>query len=265
MNISQLPRLILLATCISGTAVADVTPLELKITGTNFDIEKSLELSDIGEGKTDIQFDFKDSNGQAYSFDLRYVALPDNRSYPGNLDITVKEAEGEKLGYLFWANNGVAALKKTGVIGFVTDVKGEAMDVRLTFDKMKQGDLRVASLGDERLVQDTLISKLGFQMIRPVLLPLAEDGVRSQTYKLDDHPYAVNYTLRDIDAGNVEFQFNLSRTDGEEAHLLQRIYYHADSLETLREGMFAGKFFDSEVGTVKLVYYPTLGQTAPPE
>jgi hypothetical protein len=97
------------------------------------------------------------------------------------------------------------------------------------------------------------------------LLPLTEDGVRSQTYKLDDHPYAVNYTLEDIDAGNVEFQFNLSRTDGDDAHLLQRIYYHADSLATLRDGMFAGKYFDSEVGTIKLVYYPTKGQTTPPE
>ena len=44
---------------------------------------------------------------------------------------------------------------------------------------------------------------------------------------------------------------------------LERIYFNADSLETLREGMFAGKYFDKEAGTFKLVFYPTMGQTSP--
>ena len=39
--------------------------------------------------------------------------------------------------------------------------------------------------------------------------------------------------------------------------------YHAGSIETLREGMFTGKYFDADVGAFKLVYYPALGQTSP--
>ncbi len=63
--------------------------------------------------------------------------------------------------------------------------------------------------------------------------------------------------------GGVQFQFNLNSTRDNKEHLLERIWFNADSLETLREGMFAGKYFDAEAGTIKLVFYPAQGQTQP--
>jgi len=92
---------------IYATAAADTLPFELSITGKNFDVRESLELSGVGEGKTRIGRDFKDKFGKPFRFDLNYKALPENRSYPANLDITVSDGSGEKLGYLFFANNGV--------------------------------------------------------------------------------------------------------------------------------------------------------------
>lgn len=66
-----------------------------------------------------------------------------------------------------------------------------------------------------------------------------------------------------MDNGGVQFQFNLSSTQDNQARLLERIWFNADSLDTLREGMFAGKYFDADAGTFKLVFYPTQGQTQP--
>lgn len=253
-----------MAMLIMATATQAATvPFQLTIAGDGVDISKSLQLSDVGDGKTAINFEFKGAGEQRYSFDLNYKALPANRSYPTNLDITIKDKSGNKLGYLFWANNGVAALKKTGTFGLVVNVAGKPMDIRFDFDPGRKGALRVADLEQERFVQDTLVPKFNFQMIRPVLVPMTGEGIRSQSYALDDHPYAVNYTLKDLDDGQVQFQFNLYSTRDGKDHLLERVYYNADSLETLRGGMFAGKYFDKDAGTFKLVYYPTMGQTSP--
>jgi len=101
-------------------------------------------------------------------------------------------------------------------------------------------------------------------MIRPMLIPMVSEGVRTQAYDLDAHPFKIDYTLKDIDNGLVQFQYNLYKKEGDKSRLLERIYYNADSLETLRNGMFAGKYFDKEYGSFKLVFYPTQGQTAPP-
>lgn len=242
---------------------AETLPFQLSITGEHVAITKSLELSDVGEGKTEINFDFEDRNGEPYHFDLKYKALPDNRSYPTNLDITLKDGKGNKRGYLFFAINKVAFLKEMETFGLIIDVEGKPVDLKFTFEANKKGTLRVNSLKDERFMQDTLLSKAGFQMIRPVLLPMTAEGERSQTYKLDNHPFNVNYTLKDTESGGVQFQYNLNATDGGNVHLLERIYFHAGSLETLREGMFAGKYFHQEAGTFKLVFYPVLGQTQP--
>lgn len=247
----------------SVSASAAEAPFELTISGGKFDIKKNLTLGDIGEGNNAINFHFDNIDGERYNFDLQYKPLPENRSYPTNLDVTIKDKEDNKLGYLFWANNGVEALQKIGVFGIIIDIEGDPVDFRFSFDSDRQGTLRVSDLGEERFVQDTLIPKFGFQMIRPVLLPDTSDGLRSQTYALDDHPYAVNYTMKDIPNGQVEFQYNFYRTDNDKEHLLERVYYHADSLQTLRDGMFAGKYFDKDAGSVKLVFYPALGQTQP--
>lgn len=242
---------------------AETIPFDLSISGKNFDIDKPLEISDVGEGKTAINFNFNDKSGNTFNFDLKYKALPSNRSYPTNLDITVKDGLGNKLGYLFFANNGVSFLKQMGVFGLIVDVDGEPVDFRFVFDGNKKGELDTKDLSEERFVQDTLVPKFNFQMIRPVLLPQVSDGLRSVSYRLDNHPYMVNYTAKDIDNGLVEFQHNLYKQTAAGERLLERIYFHADSLDTMREAMYAGKYFDKTNGTFKLVFYPAMGQTSP--
>ncbi len=250
----------------SNYLFAETLPFNLSISGAGINIDKSLELSDVGEGKTAINFSFKTSTEKAYIFDLNYKKLPSNRSYPANLDVTLKDKAGNKLGYLFFANNGVQHLKEIGVFGLLVNVAGELIDIKFTFEKNKKGNLNITSLGEERFVQDTLVSKFNFQMIRPVILPKIKEGVRSQTYALDSHPYSVNYTLRNLNGGLVEFQHNLYQAmDGEKESLLTRIYFQADSIETLRKAMYAGKYFHIDDVVFKLVFYPAMGQTEPPQ
>jgi hypothetical protein len=255
-----------LATAFLSLSVSAKTiPVTLSISNSDFKVVEAFSLSDVGEGKTSLNFDFKDNTGVSYSFDLKYKKLPSNRSYPTNLDVTIKNAEGKKLAYLFLANNGVEGLQKQGVWGVMFDVNGQPMNVHFDFGKNKTGTLSVDDLGNERFVQDTLVSKFGFQMIRPVILPMTTNGVRSVTYSLDAHPYSINYTLKDKGNGVVEFQHNLYGLVEGVDRLLERIYFEANSLESLREAMYAGKYFDPKNGTFKLVFYPTLGQTTPPK
>ena len=265
MNLrKKLSILALLALPFSSALFAQDLPFTLNISGKNIDLKKELVISEASEDKTNINFNFKDKLGADYNFDLKYKKLPDNRSYPSNLDITLKDGKGQKLGYIFWANNGTEALKALGTIGMIVDINGEPVDLKFTFDANDKGNFSVKGLDDERYVSDTLIPKKGFQMIRPMLLPIVSDGVRQQAYDLDAHPFKMDYTLKNIDNGLVQFQYNLYKKDGDKDHLLERIYFNADSVETLRNGMFAGKYFDSEYGTFKLVFYPTMGQTTPP-
>ena len=260
----HLSILALLALPFTSPLLAQDLPFTLNISGKNIELEKKLVISEATEDKTTINFDFKDKSGSDYNFDLKYKKLPDNRSYPSNLDITLKDGKGQKLGYIFWANNGTESLKQLGTIGMIVDINGEPMDLKFTFDADDKGEFSVKGLDHERYVSDTLIPKKGFQMIRPMLLPIVSEGVRKQAYDLDAHPFKIDYTLKNIDNGLVQFQYNLYKKDGDKEHLLERIYFNADSVETLRNGMFAGKYFDSEYGTFKLVFYPTMGQTTPP-
>ncbi len=253
----------------SGIPVQAATlPFDLTITGEHFDVRRTIEISDLGEGKTDSAFQFTDKAGKTYAFDLKYKALPGNRSFPGNLDITLKDGAGNKLGYLFFAINGVDFLKRMGIFGMVVDVEGRPVDIRFDACPARKsgataGGLKLSGLGNERLVLDVLVPKFDFQMIRPMIVPNAGPGLRSQSYSLDNHPYEVNYTLKDIGGGQVEFQSNLSRKAVGGPHLMQRVYFHAASLDTLREAMYASKFFDAQDGTFKLVYYPAMRQTTP--
>lgn len=247
----------------STYTIADTLPFDLTISSASVSIKKSLELSDVGEGKTAINFPFETSTGKKYVFNLNYKKLPVNRSYPTNLDITLKDEEGNKLGYLFFANNGVQHLKQIGVFGLIVDILGEPVDIKFTFEKNKKGNLNINSLSEERFIQDTLVSKFNFQMIRPVILPTIEEGVRSQTYFLDKHPYSVNYTVKNVNDGLVQFQHNLYQLDKGKEQLLERIYFQADSLETLRKTMYAGKYFHKNDVVFKLVFYPAMGQTEP--
>jgi len=253
---------IMLLSC-STMVTAETLPFSLDIKGGNIDLHRALTLSDLGEGKTTVHVDFKDNAGAAFAFDLNYKALPANRSFPGNLDITLKDAQGKKLAALFFAINHVRFLKQTGAFGLVVKAGEELMDIRFTFDQHASGQLRVADLGQERFVQDTLVPGLHFQMIRPVVVPLVKPGLRAKTYRLDDHPYGVNYSLKDQKDGIVQFQYNLYDKSRHQTHLLERIYFQAGSLKTLREVMFTGKYFHPKDGAFKLVFYPAMGQTEP--
>ncbi len=248
---------------INSLTWAETLPFKLTIKGAGINIKKQLKLSDVGEGKTNINFDFKDTSDNSYNFDLIYKSLPSNRSYPTHLDITFKDGNGNKLGYLFFANNGVSFFKKMGVFGLIVDIDGKPVDLKFTFDSGKNSDFNIEGLGKERFIQDTLVSKFNFQMIRPVILPQTGPGIRSQTYRLDNHPYTVNYTLLDLDNGRVQFQHNLYQLNSNDEQLLERIYFEADSIETLREAMYAGKYFHKTDGAFKLVFYPAMGQTEP--
>ncbi len=244
-------------------AQAKDLPFTLTVTGPTVAHTAKLAMGDVGKGTNKNAISFKDKAGNEYHLTINYKALPANRSYPTNLDITLKDKDGKKLGYLFFAINNVNFLKKMGVFGLIVDVQGKPFDIKFTFDDTKHGQFSVTTLEKERLISDTLIPKKGFQMIRPMVLAKKSATELSQSYSLDAHPFEINYTLKNIENGLVQFQYNLNSTKDGKTQLLERIYYNADSLETLREGMFAGKYFDKDYGTFKLVYYPAMGQTAP--
>lgn len=263
MRNKMIRNLTLLFLLIPTLALAKTTNFQLDITGDNFGTNKTLKLSDVGERHNHINFDFYSKTGRKFNFDLRYKKLPSNRSYPTNIDITIKDGNGDKLGYLFLANNGIDALKLMGTIGLMVNIDGDIVDFRLNFDKNQSGRFGIDALANERLIQDTLVPKFGFQMIRPIIAPLVDENTRSQTYSLDAHPYAVNYTLKNIDKGLVEFQHNLYGTKYGSKQLLARIYFYASSLDNLREAMYAGKYFHPKDGAFKLVFYPAMGQIKP--
>jgi len=253
---------VILLSSLSVLSFAQTIPFELKIKGHGDEKIKNLKLSDVGEKHTKINFDFN-LDDKKYNFDLKSVKLPSNRSYPTNLDITIKDASGKKLGYIFYANNGVSFLKQMGEFGLVLNILGKPVDFKFIFDKNKKSNFSVKNLGNERFIQDTLVPKFGFQMIRPVVLPKISENERSQTYSLDNHPYAINYTLKNLDNGLVQFQHNLYGKNDKEMKLLERFYFNANSIETLRESMYAVKYFNKEAGTFKLVYYSAKGQLEP--
>ncbi|CAC9535929.1 hypothetical protein [uncultured Gammaproteobacteria bacterium] len=257
INQNIVKKFILLLLIMPALTMAMVAPFQLDITGKGFDIKKQLKLSDVGEGHNIINFNFHDKNNQRYNFDLQYKKLPSNRSYPTNLDITIKDNKGKKLGYLFLANNGVNALKELGVFGLMVNINGQIVDFRFAF----QSNFNVSALSKERLIQDTLVPKFGFQMIRPIIAPMVDKNTRSQTYSLDSYPYAVNYTLKNINNGLVQFQHNLYQLEEGKENLLERVYFNASSLGVLRGAMYASKYFHPKDGTFKLVFYPAMGQT----
>ncbi|SFV87410.1 hypothetical protein MNB_SUP05-SYMBIONT-5-666 [hydrothermal vent metagenome] len=166
------------------------------------------------------------------------------------------------MGYLFLANNGVSALKELGVFGLMVNINGQIVDFRFTFQN-NIGHFDISTLSEERLIQDTLVPKFGFQMIRPIIAPKVDKNTRSQTYSLDAHPYSFNYTLKNINNGLVQFQHNLYQLKAGKENLLERIYFNASSLTVLREAMYASKYFHPQDGTFKLVFYPAMGQTEP--
>ncbi|MDQ6952427.1 MAG: hypothetical protein Q9M15_02755 [Mariprofundaceae bacterium] len=249
----------------SNIAMAKTLPFQLSIQGADVSIQQTFTLRDVNEGNHVIHLNFQDHHHHDYTLDVSYQALPSNRSYPMHLDVTLKNKQGKKLAYLFFANNGLAALKRIGTLGVAVNINGKLMDIRLRFDEKKQGTLALSDVNHERFIQDTLVPAFHFQMIRPVIVPWVAKGLRSQTYSLDAHPYAVNYSIQDLGHGVLEFQHHLYRSEDGKKTLLERVYFYADSLSILREAMYAAKYFDRKNGTFKLVFYPALGQTEPPK
>jgi predicted nucleotide-binding protein len=61
----------------------------------------------------------------------------------------------------------------------------------------------------------------------------------------------------------VQFQITLNRTKGGQLRLLETNCHNADRLASLREGLFTGKYLNTDASTVKLVFSPAQGQTQP--
>lgn len=248
--------------------VPDMASVAISINGKNFDTgllsqHKRFAIYAVDKQPTDFTYDFANKQGKKYLLHVNYKKLPSNRSFPTNLDITLTDKKGRKLGYLFFAINGVHFLKRMGEFGLVVNDGGDLIDVNFQVTPPKTGGLHIDSLTNERFVQDTLLPSKNFQMIRPVLLNKVDGKKLSKTFSLDNHPFAVNYTLKQLPKQNVMFEHNLYATEKGKPELLERIYYRAGDMNTLREGMFAGKYFHPSYGAFKLVFYPAMGQTEP--
>lgn len=238
-----------------------VLPYSLSLNGLASKETREVYLHALTSEEQNAEYTLTSTNNRQYTVQVQYKKLPDNRSFPSHLDITLKDESGQKLGYLFFAINHIAYLKQVGEFGLLVNDDGHLVDVRLSFNKVRHGDLSIDDLMEERFIQDTLMPSKGFQMIRPVVLePDAADQL-SKHFSLDAHPFEVEYRVKTIADGVVQFQHNLYRVIKGRRQLIERIYYNADSIDTLREGMYAAKYYDPEYGTIKLVYYPAMGQT----
>lgn len=244
-------------------AYANEVDFDVKVTVGGVSVTQKSSLKDLAGGDSKTIIPLSGEVGQSYKLAVNYKSLPSNRSYPGNLDITLIDVQGNKLGYLFFAINDLSFLQRVGEFGFKVGKGSAQVDVQFIFEQIERGQLAVSQLLNERLFQDTLVPKFGFQMIRPVILPQVSATKLSQTYALDKHPFAVNYTLVNKPNRLVEFQHNLYSTAGNQASLIAQFYFQVSSLEVLRELMYAGKFFDPDAGDIKLVFYPAMGQTEP--
>jgi len=238
--------------------------INVHISSKTLNAKTSFSINDALSDTTVFEHTFKNNKHNAFSLQVKYKKLSKSRSYPRNLDITLKDSQGKKIGYLFFATNGVEALSELGEFGFISKHNDELIDVRFSLTRTNKGALSTRQLESERFIQDTLIPKVGFQMIRPVILPKVSEKKRSETFQLDHHPLAINYTAVDLPDGLLEFQHNLYETSNTSTSLISRVYFRANNLKTLRSVMYAGKYFSNEFGPIKLIFYPAMGQTHPP-
>lgn len=202
-----------------------------------------------------------DSNNR-YSVKIKYKDLPSNRSFPSNLDITISN-NNKKVSYLFFALNSLEFLSKMENWGIETRINGELTKFNFSGNKKNTRNLYIDQLLNERIIQDTLASQKNFQMIRPVIMDKLSSRGLSKIFSLDKHPFYVEYKAIQITQGVVEIQFNFYEKINNKLTLLNRVYYQAGSLKVFREAMYAAKYFNSNIGPVKLVFYPAFGQTQP--
>lgn len=244
---------------LSFASCASTHETTLKISGKNFNSNHHIEISD----KTKLNLFFKDSNDKGFNLSLGYKKLPKNRSFPSNIDLLITDSQGKKLSYLFFALNELRFLSQIGEWGIVTRINGKLANFKFSDSTPLKRNLSLASLDNERFIQDTLMPQKNFQMIRPVIMEQVNSSQLSKGFDLDRHPYYVEYKAIQKEDGIVEFQHNLYRKIRKKQELINRIYFHSGNLKTIRLAMYAGKYFSAKDGPIKLVFYPALGQTEP--
>lgn len=235
-------------------------PIKLSIQGKYFNVEKKITLGDPGTKNSTHKISFLNTNNEKYTLYLDYKNLPNTRSFPTNIDLTIKKGK-RKLGYLFFALNSLDYLKKIGSFGIKFLDQGEVVDIHLFTENRSIGSISFNKLNFERFFQDTLLPLKNFQMIRPVIVPIVAKNVRSKEFNLDNHPYSVEYKILNKGSGIVEFQHNFYHGKYRYKKMLFQVYFTASSIKNLREAMFAAKVFGFKDAPAKLVFYPALGQT----
>ena len=248
--------LITFSLLLSFASCASTHHTALKISGSS---SHNVEISD----KNKYKLNFKDSEKRDFKLSIGYKKLPSNRSFPNNIDLLITDSRGEKLSYLFFALNDLKFLSQVGEWGIVTRINGKLANFKFSDSTPLTRNLSLASLDNERFIQDTLMPQKNFQMIRPVIMEQVNSSQSSKGFDLDRHPYYVEYKAIQKEDGIVEFQHNLYRKIKNKQELINRIYFHSGSLKTIRLAMYAGKYFSSKDGPIKLVFYPALGQTEP--
>lgn len=260
-------KFLLVIGCVIGTsslpAFAKVDLL-LKISGESLKIEKKIKIDEPLSPDSITEFDFISHTASRYRFKLEYKFLPLNRSYPNNLDITISDAEGNKLGYLFFALNDLSFLEKIGRFGLRVKTPDGVIDFEFLSKQPSQGNLNFSILDSERFIQDTLLESKGFQMIRPVILSSQNMVVRRKEFQLDNYPYSVEFLSKKLIEKRIEFSHNLYKLEeSREKSLVLSVYFQANTLKDLREVMFAAKHFRIPEGPAKIVFYPAMGQLEP--
>ena len=247
-----------------SSSVLAAVDLTLRIRGKHFNVERGVRLGDPGSPTALVEFDFLSKTKSSYHFRFEHKALPSSRSYPRNLDITISDGKGEKLGYLFFALNDLSFLEKIGRFDLKVETSEGLANFEFLVAERPRGTLDFSVLEHERFVQDTLLETKSFQMIRPVIPAVSAPGLRRTEYPLDHFPYSVEYLARDIGSKRIEFEHNLYKMRaGEEKTLALAVYFQANSLAELREVMFAARVFGLSDGPAKIVFYPTMGQLEP--
>ncbi len=245
----------------SLTACASTHQANLKISGDKFNFEQKIIISK----QKNTLIEFTNTNGKKFNLSLKYKSLPANRSYPNHLDLLVRGDKGNKLSYLFFALNSLEFLNEVGPWGIISNIENSPVKFEFSPNSSIARNLQLDDLQNERFIQDTLMPNKGFQMIRPVILEATSKNQISKGFNLDNHPYYVEYKAIQLEPGLIEFQHNLYENIGSTKRLLKTIFFRAGSLDTIRTAMFAGKYFNTSHGPIKLVFYPALGQTAPNE
>lgn len=236
--------------------------MTLTVKGKSIDYIEEINRSTLRQGA--FISSFESDGGKKLELDFKLKKLSGSRSFPKNVDITIKQS-AKKVGYLFFALNDILFLEKLGEFGLKIKLDSQLVDFNFSFGKLEGGDLDFNDLDTERFFQDTLIPSKGFQMIRPVVVPLISKDIREKEFLLDNHLYSVSYRIINIGNGVIRFEHSLYGIEKKKKELISQFYFSVNTLKDLRRVMYAYKSFNlaKDYGTAKLVFYPALGQLEP--